>query len=479
MQLPAARVGGLGADVGEVTRPARAVELDQVQGRGPRQRPAPLAGGPRDAGRAQLQAAAAAVGGEEQGLGGHHPPSRRHDPANGLGRRGQTRPFGRRPPGRGRQRRREQPEPQRRRAGRPPPPRAPSCPGDEEPADADRDRGRQHQPVIFVMELAGQEHQGRRGGTAPDQPQASGRSDSPQARKRQGRAQRRERPDEQIPPEVRVRRATEQGRRPQDPQPDRPGIGRGPRPAPLGQQRRRVRIPDKRGDQGGQREDDLPRAPRRRQDDDRRDQDVRRRDLQRQTRGQQEPGRRPAKPPAPGIGCVPEAQGGELSAEHCRVRLEGPAVADRHRQQGERGDRRQRDGGSLPPAHQAEEAPGPQGRRQRRGQPPGGLQVAGQGAPQPDDQPGIDRGLDQEQVRERPGVELRAEPPRAPVEVAGHHRRRDLPPNVVLDDRLAHARGSQGERGQQQDGHGEPSRREVQDRAPNRGTETGGDRRGS
>ena len=51
----------------------------------------------------------------------------------------------------------------------------------------------------------------------------------------------------------------------------------------------------------------------------------------------------------------------------------------------------------------------------------------------------IQRGLDQEVIREGCGVELGAEQPRASLQVARHHRRRDLASHVVLDDRLIEA----------------------------------------
>ena len=66
-----------------------------------------------------------------------------------------------------------------------------------------------------------------------------------------------------------------------------------------------------------------------------------------------------------------------------------------------------------------------------------------------DDPAFVQRGLDQEVVRRRRRVQPRAEQPRAPLEVAGHHRRRDLPAHVVLDDRLVQADGPDQERRRQ------------------------------
>ena len=185
-------------------------------------------------------------------------------------------------------------------------------------------------------------------------------------------------------------------------------------------QRRRdradARRPDDRGDQG--------------------DQDVRGHDLQRQAG--REPGPADDQPgpaaPRPVLVDAPEAR--EQRAEHQGVGLEGAAVADRHREDGERRQGQQRDSGPLATTGQAEEPPPPQDHRQRRDQPARPLQRPAGRAAEPHRRRLEERRLDQEQVRQRGRVQLGPEEPRAPFEVARDHRRRDLPPDVVLDDRL-------------------------------------------
>ena len=165
-------------------------------------------------------------------------------------------------------------------------------------------------------------------------------------------------------------------------------------------------------------------------------------DLECETERDQEPGRPPASTSAAVASMpIPAGQAQHDGAHHGGVGLEGAPVADRERKDGERGHGQQGHDRVLRAARQHEK---PEGRQRLSPGPRDSacfLQAQAGHSLQDDDARLVNRRLDQEVIRKRGGVELRPQEPRSAIEVACHHRRRNLPAHIILDDRLAGMNG--------------------------------------
>ena len=104
---------------------------------------------------------------------------------------------------------------------------------------------------------------------------------------------------------------------------------------------------------------------------------------------------------------------------------------------------------ALAPARQLEEPQAASAVARADSDSPGFLQAQAGRSLQDDDARLVDRRLDEEVVGKRRGVELRPQETRSAIQVARDHRRRDLPTDVVLDDRLAGMHGPDQKRRQQ------------------------------
>ena len=147
-------------------------------------------------------------------------------------------------------------------------------------------------------------------------------------------------------------------------------------------------------------------------------------------------GGQPVPSPA-GLIAIPAGQSGHDSAKHRGVGLKGSSIANGEWKDGECRNGQESRAPSLTGACQLEEPPGRQHRRQGRQDAPRFLQADTGRSFQGDDTALVEWRLDHKVIGKRRRIELRAEQPRAPFQVARHHRRRDLSPHVVLDDRLA------------------------------------------
>ena len=268
-------------------------------------------------------------------------------------------------------------------------------------------------------------------------------------------------------PEVSQRLAARERRDTHDRQPDLAIPLRGPRTA-RGDQVLGPGVPGQHRDQCGDREKEFP-GPRGPEDHEAKGhQHHGRGDLAGEPQRQEDPaGDQPASATITAAE-VPAIQPSQHSAEHQRIGLKRPAVADRDRQEG-KGDRgRKCDASPLPAPDQPEEAPGRQGRRGGRDDSSRlfKFQRTARHPAQADREELIDGGLDREVVREGCGVELGVEEPGASLQVPRDHRRRDLASDVVLDDRLIEADQSEHERPDQDRGQCPRRRRPVLGLAP-------------
>jgi len=317
------------------------------------------------------------------------------------------------------------------------------------------------------MPLRRQSQQGQAAADPPRFPDRVEPARAEQTQRRQAESEGRERPDDEGPGDIVVGGKTNPSGRRERPEPDRRVVERGHRAGPwahnvapgIGIPREGRR--EHRSGQGqspGDREAGEGRHER--------DQGPGRGDLERQARRQDEPTEgRPASEAARRE-LVPTSEARQDEPKHQGVGLERPAVADHDRERPKRGHRQQGHRRAIASPADPIEPPGSQGRRRRRDQPARRLQTEANGGAEQRDDLGVDRRLDEEPIRERPGVEFGMEEPRAPFQVARDHRRRDLSADVVLDDRLAGVERADRERRRQETPERHPLARHDRDRPP-------------
>jgi hypothetical protein len=133
---------------------------------------------------------------------------------------------------------------------------------------------------------------------------------------------------------------------------------------------------------------------------------------------------------------VPTSQTSQKTSHHQSVGLKGSTIADHDGKNPKRSQCHERHGQPFATTNQAKEPPTPQNHRNRRDPSSGRFQIEPNGRSDGNHELSVDRRFDEEQIRERSGVELRKKEPIASLQIPGNHRRRDLSPHVILDDRL-------------------------------------------
>ena len=145
---------------------------------------------------------------------------------------------------------------------------------------------------------------------------------------------------------------------------------------------------------------------------------------------------------------VPAGQAQHDGAHHGGVGLEGTAITDRERKDGEGRHGQVGHERAFAPPCQHKKSEGRQGRGQGRENSSCLWEAQVGRSLQEHDARLVNRWLDEEVIREGRGVELWPEKAFSAIQVACHHRRRDLPTDIILDDRLAGIKGPNQERRQ-------------------------------
>ena len=148
---------------------------------------------------------------------------------------------------------------------------------------------------------------------------------------------------------------------------------------------------------------------------------------------------------------IPAGQAQHDGPHHGGVGLEGAAIANRERKDGEGRHSQKGHERAFAPACQHEKPEGRQGAGQRRENSAGFFEAQAGRSLQDDDGRLVDRRLDEEVIGKGRGVELRPQETRSAIEVARHHRRRNLAADIIFDDRLTSVQGPDQERRQQQE----------------------------